>query len=657
MSTERILGALAQSAAALFREADLGRALKALLRSLGKATGVSRVYYFENHRNPKGELVSSQRCEWVAPGVTPQIDNAELQGLRSARFRGLRDHLSRKPFHGLVKDLSPALRAMLRSQDILAIALVPIFVNKEWAGFLGFDDCATPRRWSRAELDSLQATANMLGGAIERRQSEDTVRSILEDGIDSLGSGLFIISPDSRIIWMNRAMEEFFGIRRKGVLGTDVRTFIHEQIERIILNPGEFTREVLSAYQHKSHIHRLRCEVKEGPGRRHRVLHYWSTPLTRGPLAGGRIAHYIDMTPLEHAAEALRASERQYRDLVEKMDEGLAHIDENLMFRFVNRSFCRMLGYTAGEMIGLRVDSFLDERDRPILQRTWRRRKRGEYSRYELRMRSKGGDVVPLQVSAAPVRDEGGRFRGSYAMLVDIRERRSLDRMRDDILTDVSHELKAPTAKIQMGLELLKKTLRGGESDGERLGIAMIESEIIRLRRNLDSLMECAAFEAGMVPMKKGPAAVEPVLRAVVEEYKAQARERGVTLSFSVEPRNVLIDADAEKFIQLMRQLVDNAIKFSHSAPVMIVARRDGGELVISVADRGRGLEPRYLERIFDKHYQRYPSEAGLGLGLTISRKIVDLHGWRIWAESPGTGKGMTVLVAIPGFSLGRTAV
>ena len=105
---------------------------------------------------------------------------------------------------------------------------------------------------------------------------------------------------------------------------------------------------------------------------------------------------------------------------------------------------------------------------------------------------------------------------------------------------------------------------------------------------------------------------------------------------------------DWEKIFILFRNIIENAIKFSKAGTICVSARRRGKDILVAVKDAGRGIEPVYLEKIFERYFQRYPREPGAGLGLPLCRKIVELNGGRIWAASEGTGKGMTVYVALP---------
>ena len=153
--------------------------IQAVLERLGAAAGVSRVYIFENHTGADGELLTSQRYEWTAPGVAPQLDNPELQAFsypRSGFERWAATLGAGELIHGPIRNFPPAERALLATHDIHSIAVVPIYVGPVWWGHIGFDDCHTAREWTSAETDALKTAARIIGAAIERERSEAALR-------------------------------------------------------------------------------------------------------------------------------------------------------------------------------------------------------------------------------------------------------------------------------------------------------------------------------------------------------------------------------------------------------------------------------------------------------------------------------------------------
>jgi PAS domain S-box-containing protein len=170
---DAILEALAYTSQQLLSTLPLAEVLPDVLAHLGQAVTASRAYIFENHSQADGTLLTSQRFEWTAVGQVSQADNPALQNFayEAAGFgRWLNLMTKGEPIYGLVEALPPAEQAFLAAQDILSLAIVPIFSGSQWWGLLGFDDCVQPRHWSPVEIEALQSTAGVLGAVIENRR-------------------------------------------------------------------------------------------------------------------------------------------------------------------------------------------------------------------------------------------------------------------------------------------------------------------------------------------------------------------------------------------------------------------------------------------------------------------------------------------------------
>ncbi len=157
------------------RSSDWELNIQEVLKRLGEAAGVSRTYLFQNRYMPDGDLVTDQRFEWVAPGISPEIENQAMQGF-SYRLTGtgLFESVLGKGeiIYGHVRDFPTPERDFLSTQGIQSIVLVPLFVNENWWGFIGFDECHVERNWSTIEIDALRTAASTLGAAIQRRANE-----------------------------------------------------------------------------------------------------------------------------------------------------------------------------------------------------------------------------------------------------------------------------------------------------------------------------------------------------------------------------------------------------------------------------------------------------------------------------------------------------
>jgi diguanylate cyclase (GGDEF)-like protein/PAS domain S-box-containing protein len=172
--SEAILSAVGFAASAFLQARSWEERIPEVMERLGRAAGVSRAYVFQNHTDAWGRRLHSQRFEWTAEGVQPQIDNPDLQNSPwdGTYARWAEILASGKAIHGYVRDFPPQEMASLVREDIRSIAVVPVLVGDEWWGYLGFDECLTDREWSRPDIDALRAAAGTLGACISRKRTE-----------------------------------------------------------------------------------------------------------------------------------------------------------------------------------------------------------------------------------------------------------------------------------------------------------------------------------------------------------------------------------------------------------------------------------------------------------------------------------------------------
>ncbi|MEO1133802.1 MAG: histidine kinase dimerization/phospho-acceptor domain-containing protein, partial [Cyanobacteria bacterium J06639_1] len=182
-ASDRLLQGIAIASNSLLTVAGYRESVQAALDALGPAADVDRIYIFENHPHPEsGEPAMSQRWEWVAAGVRPEIDNPELQNLLYLEILPRWYELlpQKQPVLGLIKDFPTEERELLGSQGILSIIVIPIFIRDYFWGFAGFDDCHQERLWDDMTQSALMAIAGSIGGAIAQRQSEANLKTLNE---------------------------------------------------------------------------------------------------------------------------------------------------------------------------------------------------------------------------------------------------------------------------------------------------------------------------------------------------------------------------------------------------------------------------------------------------------------------------------------------
>jgi len=251
-----------------------------------------------------------------------------------------------------------------------------------------------------------------------------------------------------------------------------------------------------------------------------------------------------------------------------------------------------------------------------------------------------------LQSSARLLAQEG-QTRTSAALL----EAKAASHLKDEFLATVSHELRNPLAPILTWTQLL----RSGTLDREKTarGLEVIERNVASLSELIDDLVDVSRVVSGKFRLDVRPVDLLPVIRAAVESQRPASDAREIRLQVVLDERAGMISGDSERLQQVMSNLLSNAIKFTPKGrTVQVTLGRAESHVQITVADTGIGIEPAFLPHIFEPFQQAMDGtmrrHGGLGLGLSIVRHIVELHGGEITAESAGAGLGSRFTIALP---------
>ena len=227
-----------------------------------------------------------------------------------------------------------------------------------------------------------------------------------------------------------------------------------------------------------------------------------------------------------------------------------------------------------------------------------------------------------------------------------------IDRMKADFFSSMSHELRTPLTSIKEGTGLLLDGVGGETTDKQRKLLAIVAEESNRLIGVVNSLLDLSKMEAGMMTYDFEITTLEPLIRRAVAEIIPLVEAKQIALRSTIEAQLPKAKLDAERILQVLRNLIGNAVKFTPKGGyVSIVARPVNGKLEVSVKDSGPGIPAESLRTIFEKFHQgahnRAKTRQGTGLGLAIASSIISSHGGKIWAESE-LGQGSRFVFVLP---------
>ena len=369
------------------------------------------------------------------------------------------------------------------------------------------------------------------------------------------------------------------------------------------------------------------------------------------------LVHGIDVTEQHEAEEALHIATRQRELILESVGDGIYGIDLEGRLTFINEAGARMLGYSPDDLTGREIHDVIHHSHSdgtpysrvtsPILQ--------GMRRREAMRMRDEvfwrhDGSKIPVEYTANPL-IEDGQLAGMVVAFQDVSERRRLDRMKDEFISTVSHELRTPLTSLRASLGLISSGALDKRPEKQRQMIEMAIGNCDRLVRLVNDILDFEKMESGRLALNRVAVEAIDLLRRAADVAHAAASE--VHISFQVQAGRALVYADTERTMQVLNELVSNAIKFSPPKTVIRLGTQPAadGEVCFVVEDQGRGIPPEKLEHIFDRFQQGDASDSralgGTGLGLALCRSIVEQLGGRIWAEST-LGKGSRFLFTLP---------
>jgi len=366
------------------------------------------------------------------------------------------------------------------------------------------------------------------------------------------------------------------------------------------------------------------------------------------------LIHGTDVTEQHEAEQALHMATRQRELILESVGDGIYGIDLEGRLTFINQAGAHALGYTPEELTGRDLHEVIhhshadgtpySKSTDPILQAL--RRCESIRMRDEVFWRH-DGSAFPVEYSANPLLEEG-IISGMVVAFQDVSERRRLERMKDEFISTVSHELRTPLTSLRASLGLITSGTLDKRPEKQRQMLDMAIGNCDRLIRLVNDILDFEKVEKGKLPLDRQPVeAIDLLRRAADVAYTAASQ---VHITVRVDAAHVQVLCDEERILQVLNELVANAIKFSPPDTAIRLSAQPGkensdgsDEVCFTVEDEGRGIAAEKLERIFERFQQGDASDSralgGTGLGLALCRSIVEQHGGRIWAESaPGKG-------------------
>ena len=484
------------------------------------------------------------------------------------------------------------------------------------------------------------------------RESEERFRLT----IDEAPIGMALVALDGRFVRVNRVLCEITGYTSDELTKLTFQDITH---------PDDLDTDVaLSQQLARGEIPRYQLEKRYIRKNRSIVDVMLSGSVLRDPE--GRPLYYIaqveDITERKRAERALRLSEAKFSGIVSIAADAIITVDADQRVTVFNEGAEQIFGYSKGEMIGAPLERLIPERHRAKHKEDFDKFAGGTESarrmaeRLEVFGMRKNGEEFPAEASISKVVVGDATFFS--VVLRDITERKNVESAlqraitaRDDVLGIVAHDLRNPLSAIMMAASAMERPGKEPDRrDREPRDIILRASR--RMNQLIQDLLDVARVEAGQFNIEPTRLSAADLVREVVEMQTPLAEASDLELDLDVDDAVGAVWGDKRRLIQVFDNLIGNAIKFSEPGGRIVVraARQAGArDVVFSVSDSGAGIAPEFVAHIFDRFWQAATKarRLGAGLGLPITKGIVDAHGGRIWVESE-PGRGSTFFFTIP---------
>jgi PAS domain S-box-containing protein len=345
--------------------------------------------------------------------------------------------------------------------------------------------------------------------------------------------------------------------------------------------------------------------------------------------------------------------------IVDSAEDAIISKDLNGIVQSWNNGAQRLFGYSAEEMVGKPITTLfpperLSEEDM-ILGRL-RRGERVEH--YETVRVAKDGHRIPISLTMSPIKDHAGRVVGASKIARDISDRKRLesatkeaDRRKDEFLAMLAHELRNPLTPIKTALEIIQSQM--SDASRREWALQVIDRQLTQLTRIIDDLLELGRIAHGQFFLRKETTTLRAVVATAIETSRPAVLARHHALRVELPLLEVPLHVDPVRIAQALSNLLNNAAKFTEPGGTISVGASVSGQMLeLRVRDSGRGLDPALLPKVFDMFVQGEQdlarSEGGLGIGLSVVRRIAELHGGGVSARSAGKDRGSEFIIMLP---------
>jgi PAS domain S-box-containing protein len=552
---------------------------------------------------------------------------------------------------------------------VLAVIRRIVEAEAELRGLLGEQidlvldpDTGTPiffRETQQALLQAQEELRRVNEGLEQRVEARTAEVCESEERFRAMADGLPLIvwvhDADGQQQFVNRTFREFFGVAEAEARGERWQLLMHPD------DGDAYSNEFLACVRDRRPFH-AQVRVRRGDGA-WRWIESWGRPrVTDTGEYLGMVGTSADITERKQAEEErerlLTEVERRVAELdatIDSMADGLVLFDRTGKMLRANPALGKIIGDLPADLEQpwaeeLATPETPDGHPFPVEALPLTRALRGErVFNVIMALHPPAQPTVWISSSAAPILTPDGEMLGAVVTFTDITALHTLQEEQKTILHLVSHDLRAPITIINGYADVLASALTERQLDGLlRSSTEAILRGVRRMNSMIDDLVDSARIEGGQMQLDRHPVRLPVYLPDLLHRLTPVMPVERVRLD--VPPELPPVSADYNRLERIMTNLLSNALKYSDpETPVRVYADQRDGDVVVAITDQGKGIPPEDLPHLFDRFYRATGARKaeGLGLGLYITRMLVEAHGGRIWMES-AVGTGSTVYFTLP---------
>ena len=374
--------------------------------------------------------------------------------------------------------------------------------------------------------------------------------------------------------------------------------------------------------------------------------------LVKDTITSDQLIHSILYSIERHQLkQALKVSEKKYYNLIESANDAIIAIDaETLKIIEANKKTEDLLGIPPENIIGMNILEIHPEDKRDAYKKIFLEQLQKKYSVYNnLYVKHSSGKKIPVEISSG-VAEIGGKIV-IHNIYRDTTERIKIEKLKNDFISTVSHELRTPLTSIREGISQFLDGLLGEINEQQKQFLTIILEDTDRLQQIIDDLLDISKIESGKMFLRKEKQDIVSLAEKILNRFKGFLG-KNIETNLIAEKKPIKVYFDKAKITQVFTNLLSNAYKFTENGgKITITITETDYDAIISVSDTGVGISKGDLPKIFDKFTQlgrtNGPGIKGTGLGLPITKALVEMHGGKIWALSE-KGKGTTFNFTIP---------